>query len=73
MEDGTMVREAPVLAIVVPCFNEAAALPITLPLLLSELDELVGRSRIAPASRLVLVDDGSTDATWHVITEACRA
>ena len=73
MEDGTMVREAPVLAIVVPCFNEAEALPLTLPLLMAELDELVASAQIAPASKLVLVDDGSTDATWRVITEAAAS
>lgn len=70
MDDATIAREAPVLAIVVPCFNEAEALPLTLPLLMAELDELVASAQIAPASKLVLVDDGSTDATWRVITEA---
>ena len=36
---------------------------------LTELtDDMIARSIIAPESRIVLVDDGSRDATWSVIT-----
>jgi glycosyltransferase involved in cell wall biosynthesis len=59
----------PLLALVVPCFNEATALPFTLPRLLGELASLVEQGRVAAESTVYLVDDGSTDRTWSLITE----
>ena len=55
----------PRLYIVVPCYNEEEALPLTEPVFLRKLTQLA--PRIAPDSRLVLVDDGSADATWELI------
>lgn len=55
----------PRLYIVVPCYNEEEALPLTEPVFLKKLTDL--SDRIAPDSRLVLVDDGSADATWELI------
>ena len=57
--------EKPRLYIVVPCYNEEEALPLTEPVFLKKLTAL--SDRIAPDSRLVLVDDGSADATWELI------
>ena len=57
----------PVLFIVVPCYNEQEALPITAKRLTELTDDMIARSLIDPASRVVLVDDGSRDETWHVI------
>jgi glycosyltransferase involved in cell wall biosynthesis len=56
------------LNIVVPCFNEEEALPHTVRRLSGLLDELVERGKIAPESVVFLVDDGSRDRTWSVIT-----
>ena len=53
--ESSFVREAPRLAIVVPCYNEEEALPISVPALLAELEGLEGRGLAAPGSRLVLV------------------
>ena len=58
------------LSIVVPCFNEEAVLPETLKRLSALLNELVADGRASEESRLVLVDDGSRDRTWVMITEA---
>ena len=57
--------DAPVLYFVVPCYNEREALPLTAPVFLRKLEQLSGR--IAPESRVLLVDDGSTDGTWEII------
>lgn len=62
-----IVREAPRLAIVVPCYNEEEALPISVPILLRELETLEGAGLASAGSRLVLVDDGSRDATWSLV------
>lgn len=67
---GSASPSAPVLAIVVPCYNEAPVLPRTLPLLLDELELLRSEGSIDARSRLLLVDDGSTDGTWRLIADA---
>lgn len=55
------------LAIVIPCFNEQEALPITAQTLLTLLDKMAAQGLVAADSYLLCVDDGSTDATWRVI------
>ena len=67
---GSASPSAPVLAIVVPCYNEAPVLPRTLSLLLDELELLRSEGSIDACSRLLLVDDGSTDGTWRLIADA---
>ena len=59
----------PKLFIVIPCYNEHEALPITSGRLLALTDDMISRSIIDPESRIVLVDDGSRDATWQVIAD----
>lgn len=59
----------PVLAVVVPCFNEAAVILETYRRLTAVLDELVRRSLAAAGSFLCFVDDGSEDGTWGRIVE----
>lgn len=57
----------PVLWIVVPCYNEEEVLPITAPLFLAELTDLIGKGKISDCSRILFVNDGSRDQTWQVI------
>lgn len=59
----------PILFIIIPCYNEEAALPITSKRLVALTDDMISRAIIAPQSRVVLVDDGSKDGTWQVISE----
>lgn len=61
----------PVLYIVVPCYNEQEVLPETSKRLRGLVRELVGEGKIDPASRITLVDDGSRDDTWQIISELC--
>lgn len=56
-----------VLYIVVPCYNEADCLPQTAPVFLNKLSELIAAGKIAPESRVMLVNDGSSDDTWQLI------
>lgn len=58
----------PVLYIVIPCYNEEEALPITAKRLTELTDDMMRRKIIDPASRILLVDDGSRDRTWQVIS-----
>jgi polyisoprenyl-phosphate glycosyltransferase len=60
----------PVLAIVVPCYNEQEVFPETSRRLGALLDRLEAEGLVHPASRAWYVDDGSRDATWPLITVA---
>ena len=56
-----------VLYIIVPCYNEQEVLPITAPMFLKKLRQLIGDGRIAEESRIMFVNDGSRDKTWEII------
>ena len=57
----------PVLAVVVPCFNEESVLSLTADQLLKIIESLEGKGKIAKGSYVIFVDDGSTDSTWDMI------
>lgn len=58
----------PVLWIIIPCYNEEEVLPITAPIFLEELELLAESGRISGNSRILFVNDGSTDRTWEIIS-----
>lgn len=62
----------PVIAIVVPCFNEEAALPITAKRLLEVLDDMAEKGLVSASSYILCSNDGSTDRTWKVIEDLHR-
>lgn len=53
--------------LVIPCYNESEALDVMPQLLLDELDRLVSEGMASPDSRILFVDDGSSDGTWDKI------
>ena len=62
----------PKLWIIVPCFNEEDVLPITAPLFLRKLKDLINANKISAESRVLFVNDGSKDRTWEIICELAR-
>ena len=56
-----------VLYIVVPCYNEEECLPKTAPVFRAKLRELIAGGKIDAASRVLFVNDGSSDRTWDII------
>lgn len=62
----------PVVAIVVPCYNEEAMLPRSIPVFLNLLERMAEAGIAASGSYILAVDDGSTDATWAVIAALHR-
>ena len=62
-KDGKPTR----LAVVVPCFNEEEVLTPTVRALLDVLADIEKSGDIDSGATLLLVDDGSTDATWRII------
>ena len=60
-------RPAPLLALVVPCYNEQETLPRTMDALARLLADCKARGLVAPESYALYVDDGSRDDTWALI------
>lgn len=57
----------PVIAIVVPCYNEQEVLPITAPKLLEVLDRMRDKGIASGESFVLFCNDGSRDRTWEII------
>lgn len=64
--------KTPTLAIVIPCYNEELCIKSTVEKLFLVLDDLIAKNKILPDSYLYLVDDGSKDSTWEIITDLHR-
>ncbi len=57
----------PILYMVIPCYNEQTVLPITAPLFLQKLNDLIAAQKISADSRILFINDGSRDDTWQLI------
>lgn len=64
---------SPVLAVVIPCYNEEELIEITINRLLGVLDNLIAIKKISPESFIYLVNDGSKDKTWDLIQKAHKS
>ncbi len=67
--EGGLVMDT--LYLVVPCYNEEEALPISASKLCEKLSALEEKGLVSPESRIVMVDDGSRDRTWEIISSLC--
>lgn len=63
----------PILYIVIPCYNEENVLPITKDLFKAKLLSLIYKGAISTDSRILFVNDGSSDGTWSIIQELCES
>ena len=72
MEEKITRSNIPSLWIVIPCYNEQEVLPITAPLFLKELNKLISNKKISGNSRILFVNDGSTDDTWKIIKDLAQ-
>lgn len=64
---------APILYIVIPCYNEEQVLPVTAPMFLKKITDLSSAGKISENSRVLFVDDGSKDSTWEIISGLAKA
>ena len=69
---STDACRAPVLYVVVPCYNEQEVLPVTSKMFRDEVAHLVSLGKVSPESRILFVDDGSADATWGIVCDLSR-
>lgn len=56
-----------ILYIIVPCYNEEEVLPLTSVKLKNKLSQLINKDLANEKSKILFVDDGSTDNTWAII------
>lgn len=63
------LKPPPVIALVIPCFNEEEVLAETTSRLIELLTALRERGEIAEGSGIYYIDDGSKDRTWSIIVE----
>ena len=57
------------LYLAIPCYNEAAVLPETARRLREKFTALRAAGTIGPLSRICMIDDGSKDGTWQIISD----
>lgn len=67
MFEMAAMKKEPVIAVVLPCYNEADVLPVSVPRMLEVLGRMVSQRLISGDSFIMCCDDGSKDATWNVI------
>lgn len=59
----------PVVYFVIPCYNEEKVLPETVKRLSAKINSMIADGIAAKESRILLVDDGSKDGTWGLISK----
>lgn len=63
------MKKMPILAIVVPCYKEEPVLADTTKRLSTILNQMIEDQQIDSTSRIVYINDGSSDRTWPIIAE----
>ena len=63
------MNENKTLYIVVPCYKEQEVLPETSKRLKEKLNALIAAGKVSDKSRIMFVNDGSSDNTWPMIAE----
>ncbi|HFI0408801.1 TPA: glycosyltransferase family 2 protein [Streptococcus suis] len=66
------MKKKPILYIIVPCYNEEDVLPVTNTLFVKKLFQLIKNNEISNSSRVLYVNDGSTDRTWELIKKYAK-
>ena len=66
---GNNMDKPEILYMVVPCYNEQEVLRETAEQLKNKYSALISQKLISPESRIVFVNDGSSDSTWGIIKE----
>ncbi|MBR3799413.1 MAG: glycosyltransferase family 2 protein [Bacteroidales bacterium] len=60
------------LSVIVPCFNEEAVLEKSSAIIRDKMKSLADAGKISSDSFILLIDDGSTDRTWDIISQLCH-
>ena len=65
-------KDKPVLYIVIPCYNEEEVIDETIRRLTLKMDQMIQYGQIDQKSRFLLVNDGSKDRTWAIVSDLCK-
>jgi glycosyltransferase involved in cell wall biosynthesis len=65
-----LYNDPPVLSVVIPCYNEAAGIDISINTILQKLQQLSQNNLIHKDSFILFIDDGSKDSTWNIISKS---
>ncbi len=63
-----MLDSNPCLYLIIPCYNEEKVLPVTAPMFLEKITNLIKNQKISSNSKIMFINDGSTDYTWDIIS-----
>ena len=66
------MKEKPVACIIIPAFNEQSVLPESLERISILLENLIQSDHISHKSYICIVDDGSRDGTWQIVTDRAK-
>ncbi len=66
------MKKKQTLYIVIPCYNEEEVLPETIKRLKRIMFNLFEEKNISNDSKIMFIDDGSSDKTWEMITDISR-
>lgn len=66
------MKQKPILWMIIPCYNEQKVLPVTAPMFLNKLLELIKIGSISNQSKILFVNDGSRDDTWNIICDLAQ-
>ena len=69
IEQNIIMKEKPLLSIISPCYNEEATLQWSAEQLCAKLSRLKSEQKIHQDSFICLIDDGSADNTWKLISK----
>ena len=61
------IMDLPILALVLPCYNEEALAKKSCEILLNFLNKLIKDNIVSDKSYISVVDDGSTDKSWEIL------
>lgn len=56
-----------VLYLILPCYNEEEVLQQSAFILRKKMNDLMNEGKISPNSKILFINDGSKDSTWHTI------
>ncbi len=73
MNEEKINRDKPILALVVPCYNEEEVIEKSASVLSDKLRRLIDAKAVSEKSRVVFVDDGSVDKTFQMLTDISRS
>ncbi|MBP3892219.1 MAG: glycosyltransferase family 2 protein [Solobacterium sp.] len=66
------MEKLPKLWIITPCYNDGSVIEITGPQFLEKLKQLIKENLIHEESKVLFVDDGSSDNSWEIISKFAK-